>query len=342
MNSPANPTVTVAGPGEVVLETRDVPVPGAGQVVVKTEVSLISPGTELTLLDDASTGETWQELRDFPRQLGYSNVGKVVALGADVDPAWRGRRVHNHGPHQAYALAPAAKLSRVPDTVDSETATFTTLAKVAMNGLRRGQAAWGETVLVTGLGIVGQLSARLCEVAGLRPVYGADLLAGRRAKLPTGGPYRPLSGDEQKWAEQIRSDPGRDSGSNRGVDLVIEASGNPALIDGATRVLRDFGRLVMVSSPRGASHFDFHDGCNRRSLSIIGAHSSLHPPNGCPQHPWTSARHGRLFLELLETGRLDIAPLITHRFPATEAATAYRQLQRRSEDTLGVILQWQT
>lgn len=333
---PANPTVVAAAPNEVIVVDQAVPEPGPREVLVQTRCSLISTGTELTLVGGgARPGSVWAGLSQYPRQLGYSNIGEVIRVGSGVDPRWIGKRVHSHAPHQAIALAPANKLAEVPPQVTDEAASFTTLAKVAMNAIRRGGMTWGERVAVIGLGVVGQLAARLSEVAGARRVFAAEPSTLRRSLLPSGGPYCLLDpSPEASWSDEVLDEHGNL------LDVVIEASGNPDVMTSAAELLRPMGRLVIASSPSGASTFDFHDACNRRSLIIIGAHSSHHPLEVHPSSPWTSSRHGELFLDLLATGRIEVESLVTHRISLRQGTQAYRALLADRREALGIVLTW--
>ncbi|HZF09325.1 MAG TPA: zinc-binding alcohol dehydrogenase [Thermoanaerobaculia bacterium] len=339
MQPSTSPTVVFPAAGQVTLEERPVPTPAAGEVLLRTRVSLVSPGTELTVLDGGpEIGEAWQLLRHFPYVAGYSNVAEVIAVGPGVEAAeWMGRRVDSHRPHAAYAVCPVAELRPVPDGVSDEAAALTTLAEVVMNGLRRSGLTWGESVAVVGLGLLGQLAARIARIAGARPIFGIDLAPDRLARLPPEPPFVPLAGEAGQLVEAVR-------GRHRpeGVDLVVEASGNPRALPGETLLLRPQGRLLVVSSPSGPSSFDFHDLCNRRSLTLVGAHYFSHPPQATFDAPWSAARHGELFLEWLAAGELRVDDLVTHRFPGRQAVEAYALLRQRRQETLGLLLDWRT
>jgi len=344
MPQEVNPTVVFPEPGRIVLEERPLPVPGPGEVLIRSRVSLVSPGTELTVLGGTAGGEEenggglgaeWRKLQRYPYVAGYSNVGEVIAAGDGDGEAWLGRRVDSHTPHAAYTVCRIAELRPVPDGVSDEAAALTTLAEVVMNGLRRSQLTWGESVAVVGLGLLGQLAARLARLAGARPVFGVDLAPERLALLPADPAYVPLRGQAGELVEAVR-------GRHReaGVDLVVEATGNPAALPGQALLLRPQGRLLIVSSPSGPSTFDFHDLCNRTSLTLIGAHYFSHPPQATFHSPWSALRHGELFLDLVAAGDLRVDDLVTHRFPGERALEAYDLLRARRQETLGVVFDW--
>jgi threonine dehydrogenase-like Zn-dependent dehydrogenase len=123
-------------------------------------------------------------------------------------------------------------------------------------------------------------------------------------------------------------------------DVVFEVTGNAEAIPEEARLLRRLGRLVIVSSPRGPSLFDFHDLCNSPSLTIIGAHNSSHPAYETLNNPWTNHRHAELFFDLVADGRLDVGRLISHRVPYTEAPGVYEQLLEDRSRMMGVLFEW--
>ncbi|MFN7953285.1 MAG: zinc-binding dehydrogenase [bacterium] len=331
-----NAQVVFAAPLQVEIESRGLRAPGRGEVLIETICSLISNGTEGTLLAAApGLGETWSKLASFPRDVGYSNVGRVVECGAEVDASWRDRIVSSHGPHAAWITVRADELRPVPDGVDPESAAFTTLAEVALNGLRRGALAWGERALVCGLGLLGQLTARAAAFAGARPVIGTDRSPSRMAKLPRTPSFVAIPADADALDTQVRAAAG-----GALVDVAFEVSGHPDAMRALPALVREQGRIVVLSSPSGETRFDFHDGCNRASLSIIGTHYFSHPPRATADAPWSAQRHAEIFLAALAHGEMEVASLISHRFPYTRAADAYRAVLGERDAALAVVLDW--
>ncbi len=258
----------------------------------------------------------------------------MVAAADGVNLAWLGRRVETHSRHALWVTCPADKLRAVPDGVTDEEATFCSLAEVAMNGLRRVGLTWGESVAIFGLGILGQLSARFCALAGAAPVIGIEPSGFRRGLLPRGPVFHALDGLSGDLEDAVRR-----LNAGRALDVVIELTGKPEVIPREPLLLRDQGRLLLLSSPRGATLFDFHDLCNRRSLTIVGAHGFSHPPAETPNTPWTGRRHGELFLERVSAG-LPVRELVSHRFSHERAADAYRVLVEERDEAMGVVFEW--
>lgn len=333
---PGNPTVVFPAAREVVIEDRDVPEPAAGELLIRTRASLISTGTELTILEGQyPPGSRWAQYGQFPFVAGYDNVGEVVGVGSELPAEWIGRRVATYGPHARYVCMPAASARPIRPEVPDEQAAFFTIAEIVMNGVRRGGVTWGEAVVVNGLGLLGQLTVRFCCLAGARPVFAVDPAAPRRAYLPDHRGIIPLDPTTQNVAEVVAS-----STRDRRADVAFEVTGNPDLIPGQVAAVRRQGRFVILSSPKGPSLFDFHDLCNSPSLTIIGAHNMSHPRCEEGDNPWTQLRHGELFFDLLAAGDLDMAPLISHRAPYTEAPALYAMLMTDRSQAMGVVLQW--
>jgi 2-desacetyl-2-hydroxyethyl bacteriochlorophyllide A dehydrogenase len=331
-----NEAIVFTERGVVRLEPCPTPEPGAGEVRIRTRATLVSTGTEITaLLADYPPGSTWEAMFPFPVRPGYDNVGEVVALGDGVEPAWLGRRVASLQPHARFVVAAADACRPVPDEVSDEQASFSTIAEIVMNGVRRSRLTWGETVVVFGAGLLGQFAARLCLLAGAAAVVVVDVAPARLAYLPDDTRLRrvdPAAGDVDELV--------RDVTRGRMADLAFEVTGDPGVVAQQTGLLREQGRLVILSSPRGPSTIDLHDHCMRPSLTIIGAHNFSHPQVATPADPWVPARHAELFFGLVRSGLLDVDRLISDRLPARDAPALYERLMRDRSPVMGAVLRW--
>ena len=333
---PGNPTIVFTAPGEVVLEDRDVPSPDPGELLIRTRLTLISTGTELTILEGKyPPGSAWARYGKFPFLAGYNNVGEVLRVGEGVAREWVGRRIATMGNHARYVCLPPAIARPIRPEVADEQAVFFTIAEIVMNGVRRGGVTWGEAAVVNGLGLLGQLAVRFCRLAGARPVFAVDPAEQRRARLPQDPGLVPVNPLQQDLAELVAT-----LTRGRKADVVFEVTGNPDLIPGQLSSLRRMGRFVILSSPKGPSLFDFHDLCNSPSFTIIGAHNMSHPKCEEGDDPWTMLRHAELFFDLLADGDLDMTPLISHREPYTEASALYEMLVADRSSAMGVLLTW--
>jgi len=306
-------------------------------MLVQTHRTLISTGTELTILSgEFPPGSRWADYGKFPFVPGYDHIGVVVEAGPNVDPSWLGRKVASYASHAAYVTLRPESVRPVRADISDEEASFFTLAEIVMNGVRRGAVCWGEAVVVYGLGLLGQLTARFCHLAGARPVIGVDVSEKRLGLLPQAPGMRGVNPASENLVDIVR-----ELTNKRMADVVFEVTGNPDLIPQEFEALKRQGRLVVLSSPRGPTmSFDFHDLCNSPSYTIIGAHNSSHPAVETPYHPWTQKRHAELFFNLVADGELDVKSLISHRASYTEAPRLYQMLLEDRTQAMGVILEW--
>lgn len=332
-----NPTIVFPEPERVKLDEKEIPSPGRGEVLIKTICSLISTGTELTLLSGKyPPGSAWARYGKFPVIPGYSNVGRIIRTGEGVDDSWIGKTVASHTPHSAFVLSSLENLRLIEADISPEEVAFFAIAEICLNGIRRAKVVLGESVAVYGLGLLGQLTARFAHLAGARPVIGIDIAETRLNKLPQKPGFIAINPEKTNVREEVlRLTKGKLA------DVVFEVTGKPELIPSEFEILRPQGRFVVLSSPYGPTpNFDFHDLCNSPSFIIIGAHNMSHPQYPTLDNPWTQKRHFELFTDLLLAGELDIKNLITHRVNYKEAPEIYRLLLEDRSCALGVIIKW--
>jgi threonine dehydrogenase-like Zn-dependent dehydrogenase len=180
------------------------------------------------------------------------------------------------------------------------------------------------------------LAVRFCRLAGARPVISVDVAHDRLDRLPSDEAIVPVDAANVDVPTAVAQ-----ATRGRMADVVFEVTGNPELIPAEFATLKPSdGRVVMLSSPRGPSLFDFHDLCNRPSHTIIGAHVDSQPEQSTVANPWTGRRNSELFFELIAAGELDLGPLITHRRSYRETPDAYLALLADRSHELAVILDW--
>ncbi|WP_435320911.1 zinc-dependent alcohol dehydrogenase [Haloarchaeobius sp. TZWSO28] len=331
-----NPTVVFTDVETVTIEERPVPDPGPNEVLIQTARTLVSTGTELTVLSGAvPAGSAWDEHISYPFTPGYNNVGTVIEVGDAVETVSEGQRVATYGSHAKYVCATASECRPVPDAVPDEAAVFFTIAEIVMNGVRRSELDWGETAAVYGLGLLGQVAVRVCYAAGARPVVGFDIAASRLEYLPDDERISSANPAESDTESTVRA-----AANGRLADVVFEVTGNPDVITSELDTLREQGRLVVLSSPRGETSFDFHDHCNSPSYTIVGAHNSSHPSVATPGNPWVQQRHAELFFDYLADGTFEVDSLVSHTEPFDRAPELYPELLADRSKAMGVVLEW--
>jgi len=331
-----NPTVVFPEPREVAVEDRDRPDPGPEEVLIETDTSLVSTGTELTVLSgDYPEGSNWDDYGEYPFVAGYANVGTVVDRRGSVTDLDEGTRVATWTPHARFVTAAADDCVVVPEDVSDGQAAPFAIAQIVSNGVRRGRVDWGETVVVYGLGILGQFAVRLSVLAGAETVVGVDLAQSRIDYLPDHPAVVGVDPTATDPAEAVA-----DLTDGDMADVTFEVTGNPDVIPEEFATLRDQGRLVLLSSPHGETALDFHDHVNAPSIEIIGAHMLSHPDTATAQDPWTMARHAELYFSYLRQGRLAVDDLFSHVRSYEGAPALYQSLLDDRTDAMAVRLEW--
>jgi len=333
-----NHKVVFTGVKQVKLEPCEMPSPGPGQMLVRTIKTAVSTGTELTILTgDYPEGSKWGEYGTFPFDAGYSNVGEVVEVGEGVTRFSAGDRVASSARHCSYALVgDGPQTHAVPEGVSDEAAALYMLVQIAIHGVRRAGVQMGESVVVYGLGVIGQFALQLARIDGARPAIGVDLSPLRRELAQSLGADLVIDGADDDIAAQVKA-----ATRGRMADCVIEITGIGELIPAEMDLLRRMGRIVILSSPRGETSFDFHDYCNSPSLTIIGVHNGSHPQYETPYNPWTPARNVEFIFDLIASGELHVDELVTHRYCWENAVDAYEMLIADRGQAGAVILDWE-
>ncbi len=355
-------------------EVEDVPVPSPkpGTALVQTGASLVSAGTERMVVEFAeksllgkarsrpdlvrqvidkarregllsTIGAVFNRLEQ-PMPLGYSSAGTIVTLGEGLQGFQVGQRVAcaggGYAVHAEYNVVPQNLLSALPDGVDFESAAFTTLGAIAMHGYRLAETQIGERVAVIGLGLLGLLAAGIARAAGCM-VLGIDLDPGRVALARQMG----IKGVLRDQAEETAGALTR----GKGMDAVLICADTPSAdpVELAGAIARDRGKVVAVGSvglklPRKVYYEKELSFINSRSYGP-GRYDPTYEQEG-QDYPigyvrWTEGRNMEAFVELLASSRLDVKPLITHRFPIERAPEAYELITGKAKEPfLGVIL----
>jgi predicted dehydrogenase/threonine dehydrogenase-like Zn-dependent dehydrogenase len=359
------------GPVEVLEVPR--PAPDPTEVLVRTVASVISPGTEraVTALAQSSLLAKARARPDLVRQvvkkaradgigatrqavagrlaedlpLGYSAAGVVVSAGPAVTGVRPGQLVATGGAgkasHAEYQVVPGLLCAAVPDGVPAQDAAFTTIASIALHGLRQAEAGPGSRVVILGLGLIGQLAARLaiaagCEVAGIDPAEGPRRLAAASGVLA-------LDESGEATTEQIL---GWSRGRGADAVLVCAAGHSSDAVMRVPELCRDRAAVVIVGDVGlHLNRTPFYE----RELSVRFARSygpgryepsyeawGVDFPAG--QVRWTEGRNFEAVLDLLASGRLAVADLVTHTFGIGEADAAYRLMEERREPYLAIRL----
>jgi len=322
-------------PFEVKIEEFELGKPGPGQVLLETEFTIISTGTELTALTgDFPRPSAWSRYVKYPFIPGYSCVGRIIELGPEVSGFEVGDRVATMSPHAKHWIVDANELVKVPEGVRPEIACLHTIAAGVMHSVRLAKVSLGEAVMVVGLGLLGQMAIIFSRLCGGFPVIAVDI-ADKRLELAklSGATAIVKAVSPEKVMEVVKQ-----LTEGRMADVVFEVTGNPTVIPWAIKLAKPLGRFIVLSSPRGPSTIDFHDEVNAMSRMIIGTHFTSQPAYETPYYPWTRKRNAKLFFNLLKEGLINLDHFITHRFPWREAPKAYEMLLKDRTQALAVVL----
>jgi predicted dehydrogenase/threonine dehydrogenase-like Zn-dependent dehydrogenase len=352
----------------------EVPAPKVkpGMYLVRTGFSLVSSGTERMLVDFAeksligkarsrpdilkqvidkarkegilTTFDAAMNRLDQPIVLGYSSAGVVVDSDLNQPGIQPGQAVAcaggGYAVHAEYALVPKNLTVPVPDTVDLESAAFTTLGAIALHGFRLTQAQLGESILVIGLGLIGMMAVQIARAAGCR-VMGVDL-DNTRIEVAQGMGIHALGRPDIEEG-------GNAFTQGLGFDQVLicadTRSSDPVELAG--EMARDRANVVAVGAvglnlPRKIYYEKELIFVNSRSYGPgrydINYEERGHDyPSGYVR--WTEQRNMEAFLEMLAGGQVVVKPLITHRFPVHDAGSAYEVITGKTKDRfLGVLL----
>jgi predicted dehydrogenase/threonine dehydrogenase-like Zn-dependent dehydrogenase len=321
-------------------ELIDVPAPGPrrGRLLVRATRSLVSLGTERMLVE-FGRGSWLSKARQQPEKfravlakvrseglfatlsavrsklaqpipLGYCHVGQVLDAG-EVPGFAAGDRVVSNSPHAEVVSASPAFAARIPASVSDEQATFTPLAAVALQGLRLLDAKPGDTVVVMGLGLIGQLAVRLLRARGVN-VVGVDPDEAKRTDAKQAGALVPVLGTPLSTLLP---------GGVAGV-LITASTSSDEPVNQAARLCRRRGRVVLVGvTGLALNRADFYE--NEVSFQVSRSYGSADMAD-----PSSARANFNEVLALMASGALDITPLLTSRHPFGEAPRIYDDLRR--------------
>ncbi len=327
----------------VEIEEIEIPGPlGPNEVLVQTECTFISAGTELANFTGLDPGVhvpgSWNR---FPARPGYANCGRVIELGSEVETLALGDRVftqHKHVSHHLVAVDdPNTIAVPVPADVPSDLAAAVRMGMVAITAPQVADNHLNDWVVVFGLGLVGNLAAQLFQFDGAR-VIGVDPVPARRELAQRVGIQRIIGNDMSTIVDQVREITGG------GAQTVVEAVGHAGVAATAIHAVAPYGELILLGSPRApvtADLNEFLQPVHKTWVTIKGALEHRLPVNPTARgHPLSIAGNARTILDLVSAGRLQLAELISHCLPASQIAAAYDGLLNQPEEFWGVALDW--
>lgn len=342
-----------------------------GTVLIDTKVTLISAGTERSLVDFGkasmldkarqqpekvkmvlekvktdglmTTVDAVKSKLAQPLPLGYCNVGEVNCAGADAADFKEGDRVVSNGPHADVVRVAKNLCAKIPDNVTDEEAVFTVVASIGLQGIRLVAPTLGEAVVVTGVGLIGLLTVQLLKAQGCR-VLAIDF---DDSKLKMAKQFGAEICNPGKGEDPVAA--GMAFSRGNGVDAVIITASTKSSdpVTQAARMSRKRGRIVLVGvTGLELNRADFYEKELSFQVSCSYGPGRYDPSyeDGGQDYPlgfvrWTEQRNFEAILDMMSCGQLDVKPLISHRFEFEKAADAYQVLSN-DRTALGILLQY--
>ncbi|MCZ6635392.1 MAG: zinc-binding dehydrogenase, partial [bacterium] len=311
------------GFGNVQMVEVERPEPGSGQMLVEVKRSLISRGSELFrryVLEEAVS----------PDIMGYSDAGKIVAIGPGVENFSADQRVMVNGPHAQYVLAnesgPRKRAFALPDDLTNEAATFLPLTTSSVMWMRTSPIEPGQTAVILGQGIVGSLCAQIIRERNPGRVIVVDAYPLRCEIAGKLGPDVVINVSKKDSVAEVKK-----LTDGIGADLVVECVGG-------NMGIRSFEQAQQMLAPGGAIHLIAKyqgeplplDGDHFMNKVLVAGIRMDQSREECMEDA----------AQMLIDGRVQISELITHRLPWEQTPDAYHMLYNKPDEALGVVLEW--
>lgn len=332
------------GPEKVEVVEEEIGGPEENQVLVKTLVSAISPGTEMLfyrglvpeeMAIDASIQSLSGSAR-FPFKYGYATVGEIVEVGKNVATGCVGQRVFAFHPHESLFLVENSELLTVPREIPTGGAVFLPTMETAVNFLMDGYPMIGEAVAVFGLGIIGLVTTALLLGFPLGIVLTFDRFPSRRAEALSLGVTESFNPDDPDVITQAMQKLSK-AGWEAGADLTFELSGAPAALNQAIAVTGFDGRVVIGSwYGKKRAEIDLGGKFHRSRIRLVSSQVSTVSP--ALSGRWDKQRRLRVAWEQILKTRPQ--RWVTHRFSFEDAPKAYQLMSEHPEETLQVLLDY--
>lgn len=356
--------------GQTILEEVPAPQASKGAVLIQTTRSLVSLGTERMLvefgksnliskarqqpdkvkqvLDKIKTEGLLPTLEAVfnklgePLPLGYCNVGKVIAVGEGVSEFKVGDRVASNGQHAEFVAIPKNLVAQIPDNVSDEQATFTVIGSIGLQGIRLLNPTLGETIIVTGLGLIGLLTAQLLAANGCK-VIGIDVDDSKLNLAKKWGiiPFNPKNGDVVKFVEEQTNGIGADG-------VIITASAKTdEIISQAAKMSRKRGRIILVGViGLNLSRAEFYEKELSFQVSCSygpGRYDENYENRGndypLPFVRWTEKRNFEAILQAISSGKVHVDEMITELIPLNDYLKIYGEIG--SSKSIASILKYE-
>lgn len=316
---------------------EEIKIESSREVIVQNMYSHISAGTELACIAGL---ESFFRIPDTP---GYTSVGKVLETGSEVVSCKKGDLVYTYGPHAHFFKYDETDRWHgvsvpLPKGLDPDLASFTHMATIAITALRTSSVELGDTVLVSGLGAIGNLASQLAQLQGAE-VIATDINQKRIEIAKECGINHTINAELQNPEEEIKKV------NPMGASTYIDASGMSRVIEQNLDFVSLNGEVILLGSPRAPYETNITKTLQRfhllpHCLKLKGALEFTYPTHQDEFSKHSIERNARIVLKLMHEGKLIIKPFYSHKLHPKNAAVAYEGLRNKTDEYIGVVFDW--
>jgi len=326
--------IILTGKQKIELVEKDVPDPLEGEIVGRTLLSLISTGTEMTCYrGEFDPGSHWERWVKYPFYIGYQNIAEAVKVGPGVKGVKEGDVFFSSpGAHRQAFIVKEEHIIKLPASLAYEDAGWASLATTTQTGVRRGRLRMGMSVVVIGMGPLGQLVTQYARVMGCEEIIAIDMVQKRLDMARTSGATQTFKGGAGDALQFVK-----DCTHGRLADVVFDVTGNWAVLPLALPLARQWGKLVLVGDTAYPSKQHLTPDVMRRGVDIVGSFVCSLPPE---EAEWNIQRQAQLYFTYVQRGQMNMRDLVTHRHSPAEAPKVYAGLLEKRDETMGVAFDW--
>ena len=308
------------------------------QALVKGEHSVVSAGTEGAGFTGLVQQMPFGGGGSYPATTGYGHLGEVLEVGSAVTMCKPGDRVLSFSNHASLIKADATRFALpTPKDAAGEKIVYARMAGVSITALRSSSVQPGDTVLVIGMGLVGNFAAQLFQMAGAE-VLASEISPLRIEKAKACNIKRIVNPNEVDLHEYVM-----DWTNGQGVHIAIEAIGVSELVAEAVMSTRRYGETILLGSPRAKAVFDATPMLLRihfEAIRMIGSLEWRWPPHEVERSKYNIVDNYRQLVDWISEGRIIVDPLRTHTASPTDCQEIYTGLTTKRGEYLSAVFDW--
>lgn len=293
------------------------------EVRIKTEFSTISQGTEkANITGDPNVSGAGARSVKFPRACGYASAGTVIEIGEKVQSVKIGDRVvATWGLHREINQLDEKLLVKIPEGISFSEASMTLIASFPLAAVRKCHVEIGESVVIMGLGILGQFAVMFARAQGAAPVIAVDPVKERREKSLTLGADYALDPMDDNFVNNVKEL------TDGGANVCIEVTGLGKGLEQGLDVMKRFGRVALLGCTRDKNFtIDYYKKVHYPGITIIGAHTMARPKEESHSGWFTHADDIKSIMKMIELQRIDVKKLVSEVHSPKECYEVFKRL----------------